>query len=130
MAESGLSDPLAHPDREADWRRVHEGRWFAHVAALLTDDLVAEHAANPLGAGPDFPSPALHRVLTCLRSQPIRRRYQLLRTPDGFALLATEPGGPISVMPGISWPTLADAAHGLFLIRVAELREAVGTDPR
>lgn len=128
MTEPGLRDPAAYRDREADWRRVHERRWFAHVASLLTDELIAEHAANPLGGGPDFYSPALHRVLTCLRSQPIRRRYQLLRVPDGFALLAADPGGPIRLVPGTVWPTLAEAAHGLLLIRVAELREAVGQE--
>lgn len=125
---AGLRDPAAYRDREADWRRVHERRWFAHVAALVTDELIAEHAANPLGGGPGFPSPALHRVLTCLRSQPIRRRYQLLRVPDGFALLAAEPAGPIALVPEVRWPTLADAAHGLFLIRVAELREVVAAE--
>lgn len=130
MREPGLRDPALYPDREADWRQVHERRWFEHVAALVSDDLVAEHAANPLGAGQVLPSPALHRVLTCLRSQPIRRRYQLLRVPDGFALLAAERGGPMHLVPGTTWPTLAAAAHGLFLIRVGELREAVGTEQR
>lgn len=125
MTGQGLRDPARYRDREADWRRVHERRWFAHVASLVTDELVAEHAANPLGAGPAFYSPALHRVLTCLRSQPIRRRYQLLRAPDGFALLAADPGGPVRVVEGTTWPTLAEAAHGLFLLRLAELREVV-----
>jgi branched-chain amino acid transport system permease protein len=122
MAAQGIRDPRAYPDREQAWRVLHLAHRFRDVGALVTDALVAEHAANPLGLRPHFHSPALQRVVNTLRTHPIRARYELLDAGGAFDLIAIERGAPPAVVPGVRYATFEDAVHGLFLRRIAELR--------
>ncbi|MDX6378266.1 MAG: N,N-dimethylformamidase small subunit [Gaiellaceae bacterium] len=125
VTAGGLRDPSAYPDRERAWREVYEARRVAYLAALLTDALIAEHAANPLGLGPGFYSPALQRVVDGFRTQPIRARYEFIDAGGVFDLVAVEPGRAPVVVPGARYATFPEAVHGLFLRRVAEVRDRV-----
>jgi hypothetical protein len=122
VSGGGLRNPADYPDREQVWRTIQRRRRFGDAAELITPEVIAEHAANPRGRRPHFHSLPLQQILTCLRAEPPRARYELLATAGAFELIAIERGRPPTIVPGVRHASFDEALHALFLRRVAELR--------
>jgi branched-chain amino acid transport system permease protein len=104
------------------------GERFAAAAVeqmrtLVSDELVAEHAASPFGRH----SPALQRLLTHLRAHPVRGKYVLVRCPEqgGYELwqLAGVRGALPRRVDERTWATRERGEHAIFLRRLAELHD-------
>lgn len=102
----------------------------ARVFSLATEELVAEHRANPLGIRPNFHSAALQEVLGYFRSHPSDGRYVACRTGrgPGWGIAVTREGRAPSILADREFETLDDARHAAFLIRVGQLRAEMGED--
>lgn len=102
----------------ADWDAKQRER----IKALITDELIAEHAAKPLGQHSD----ALERVLAYFRRQPQPGKYIIVATKPWeeyrIGVLSGVRGRPAELLDGETFPTEEDAMHGVFLRRVRELR--------
>ena len=104
-----------------DWDAKQRER----IKALITDELIAEHAAKPLGQHSD----ALERVLQYFRRQPQagqvhhRRDEALGRVQDRRPLRGPRPAPRRSSTTRRSRRE-DEAMHGIFVRRVRELREA------
>lgn len=109
-------------DRELEVYALFDSKARERTVVLLTDDVVAEHAANPAGPHSD----PLQRVLRYLRRAPI---------PGKYVIIAVRPWAEyrIGVLTGVRseapevlddgpFGTEEEAMHGVFLRRVGELR--------
>lgn len=94
------------------------------IKALITDELIAEHAAKPLGQHSD----ALERVLQYFRRQPQAGKYIIVATrPWGeyrVGILSGVRGQTAEIVGDETFATEEEAIHGIFLRRVNELRGA------
>jgi len=112
-------------DSAEDIRRLHGDRLARVLDAHPLDELVAEHAARPLGPHSD----RLSRVLYLLRAVPVVGKYIIVRDPLEASLwhIATITGrraeGGIELT-GRSSHSVEAAEHEIFLLRLAALREA------
>jgi hypothetical protein len=92
------------------------------VLALLTDDVIAEHGANPAGPHSD----ALQRVLRYLRRAPVPGKYVIVavRPWQEYRLgrLTGVRGEAPVVLDEGPYATEQEAMHAVFLRRVADLR--------
>jgi hypothetical protein len=124
----GVRTPSDYPDKELDWYGEYDRRRRAEIRSLVTDEVVAEHEANPLGYR-SFHSPTLQRVLNYLRSQPILGKYVVYASAPWreYRIAAiVERGQPPQVFDEPVFRTEEEAMHGVFLRRVDDLR--AGTD--
>jgi branched-chain amino acid transport system permease protein len=97
------------------------------LARLLTDEVIAEHAARPLGPHSD----ELSHVLTHFRRAPIEGKHLVLAVErDGQWRVGrvgrTNPAAEPLVLEPESYDSYEAALHAAFLQRVAELRERLG----
>ena len=103
----------------ADWDAKQRER----IKALITDELIAEHAARPLGQHSD----ALERVLAYFRRQPQEGKYIIVavRPWEEYrigALTGVRGQAARILDDSESYPTEEAAMHGVFLRRVRDLR--------
>ncbi|HWI75339.1 MAG TPA: hypothetical protein VNT55_25485 [Baekduia sp.] len=95
------------------------------VRPLVTEELVAEHRADPFGTGGGH-SPALVEVLHFLRRNPdpARPRYLVLRggEPPAWrvARRAPVPTDPVVPVGATTYAAREDAEHAVFLLRLAD----------
>jgi len=110
-----------------DRARIAEERFDAQLRerlrALITDELIAEHAERPLGQHSD----ALERVLNYLRRAPTRGKYVIVCTRPWqewrIGVLSGERGVPPRLLEGSTFRSEAEALHGVFLQRIRDLDE-------
>jgi branched-chain amino acid transport system permease protein len=105
----------------ADW----DGKQRERIKALITDELIAEHAAKPLGQHSD----ALERVLAYFRRQPQPGKYIIVAVRPWeeyrIAALSGVRGEAAQVLEDSeAYPTEEAAMHGIFLRRVRDLQES------
>jgi hypothetical protein len=104
----------------ADWDAKQRER----IKALITDDLIEEHARKPLGQHSD----ALERVLQYFRRQPGAGKYIIVATKAWgeyrIGVLSGERGEVPEILDDATFATEEEAMHGIFLRRVADLRAA------
>lgn len=107
-------------NRDEECYRVFDVHIRKKLGALVNEELIREHAANPMGPHSD----ALSRVLNFLRRGPV---------PGKLAVFAEQPFGPYRILrltgqrgrrPDFlderRFASLAEIYHQIFLIRLAE----------
>jgi hypothetical protein len=107
--------------RERFWRGAR-----ARVRALVTDELIAEHEARPLGPHSDD----LARVLTYLRGVPVEGKEVVLTVePDRRwrtgRIRRADLARPLA-LEGAEQTALPGALHAIFVARIDELRRTGG----
>jgi hypothetical protein len=120
----GLSKPSDYPDKALDWYEEFDRRRRAEIKSLLTEDVIAEHAASPSGYR-SFHSPKLQRVLNYFRTRPILGKYAVYASrpwKEYRIAVVSERGQPPNVLDEPVFPGEDEAAHGVFLRRVDHLR--------
>src|SRR5581483_9606051 len=95
------------------------------IKALITDELIAEHAAKPLGQHSD----TLERVLQYFRRQPQAGKYIIVAVRPWeeyrIGVLSGVRGQPATILDDDGpFASEEEAMHGIFLRRVRELRGA------
>ena len=96
----------------------------ADLRRLVTDDVIAEHRANPLGQrGPQ--SEALRRLLNYFRRAPQAGKLMVVAVEPWreyrLGMLSGVRGEPPKVLDEPVFATEEDALHGVFLARVRAL---------
>jgi branched-chain amino acid transport system permease protein len=109
-------------DRQLEVIELFDRGARQRTAALLTDDVIAEHAANPSGPHGD----ALQRVLRYFRRAPIPGKFLIVAVRPWAeyrvaALTGVRGEAPVLLDDG-PYPTEAEAMHAVFLHRVEQLR--------
>jgi branched-chain amino acid transport system permease protein len=111
-------------DRNVQVYLEFERRLRPRIRALVTDELIAEHAAAPLGPHSD----ALQRVLNYFRRQPQPGKYILVATEPWreyrIATLSGTRGEVAKILGEETFASEEEGLHGIFLRRVADLRAA------
>lgn len=109
-------------DRQLEVGELFDRGARHRTAALLTDDVIAEHAANPSGPHGD----ALQRVLRYFRRAPIPGKFVIVAVRPWaeyrIAALSGVRGEAPTLLDDGPYATEADAMHGVFLRRVERLR--------
>jgi hypothetical protein len=104
-------------DVYADWDAKQRER----IKALITDELITEHAARPLGQHSD----ALERVVQYFRRQPGAGKYIIVATEAWgeyrIGVLSGERGQVPEILGDATFATEEAAMHGIFLRRVSDL---------
>ena len=124
----GVSAPSDHPDKALLWNDEFERRRREEIGSLLTEELIAEHEANPLGYR-KFHSPALQRVLNYFRAQPILGKYFVYASEPWRRYriaMVTERGEPPKILDEPVFASEEEAMHGVFLKRCEDLRASLG----
>jgi hypothetical protein len=120
----------AEPGAAADRAELVRARFRSgvrrRVAALVTPELVAEHAARPLGPHSDD----LARVLTYLRGADVEDKHVVLTIrPDRAFRIGrirqADRSRPLA-LDDAEQPSLQAALHEIFVRRIAELRADEG----
>jgi branched-chain amino acid transport system permease protein len=115
------------PDRRIDRAEIARDRFERalrrHTLGLVTDALVAEHAARPLGPHSDD----LARVLTPMRRAPVEGKYVVIAVERDRAwrvgrISRQDKSAPVA-LEGDSYDSYQAAMHEVFLRRLKELRE-------
>ncbi len=113
---------MAVVDRQVQVYLDWDAKQRERIKALVTDELIAEHAAKPLGQHSD----ALERVLQYFRRQPQAGKYIIVATkPWGeykVGVLSGHRGHTASIADDETFASEEEAMHGIFLRRVNELR--------
>ena len=103
-----------------DWDAKQRER----IKALVTDELIAEHAAKPLGQHSD----QLERILQYFRPQPQAGKYIIVATKPWqeyrIGVLSGVRGEPAEILDGETFASEEEAMHGIFLRRLRDLMEA------
>lgn len=113
-------------DKQAIAYRRFDKRLRDRLKALITPELIAEHARAPLGPHSD----ALARVLNYFRRGEMPDKYAILQDgpPDAWTYsvmaLSGEPGKPPRVVDDRTYATRDEAYHAVFLLRVNDLLES------
>ncbi|GEL16497.1 hypothetical protein [Pseudonocardia asaccharolytica] len=111
-------------DRQLEVYELFEQRSRERVAGLLTDELIAEHAANPSGPHSD----ALQRVLRYLRRAPVPGKYVIVAVEPWkeyrIGVLSAARGEAPAVLDDGPYGTEEEAMHAVFRKRVDDLRGA------
>lgn len=111
-------------DKAVIVRRVFERSLRERLRAWITPEVVAEHAAKPLGQHTDH----LERMLNYFRKAPIPDKYAVYcEVPFAryrVVALSGMPGVPPRVVDDKTYPTLDEAYHAVFLRRVNDLRSS------
>lgn len=109
-------------DRQLEVYGLFERRATERTLALLRDEVIAEHAANPAGPHSD----ALQRVLRYMRRAPIVGKLVIVAVRPWeeyrLAALTGVPGEAPKVLDDGPYATEEEAMHAVFLRRVADLR--------
>jgi hypothetical protein len=94
------------------------------LKSLITDELIAEHEAKPLGPHSD----ELARVLNYFRRAPQQGKYLIVAVQAWsdyrIGVLPGVRGAPLEVLEEPSFPTEEEAMHGVFRKRVDDLLQA------
>ncbi len=94
------------------------------IKALITPELVEEHAARPLGQHSD----ELERVLNYFRRQPQAGKYVIVATSPWeeyrIGVLSGVRGQPPTILDDETFATEDEALHGIFRQRVRDLTES------
>ena len=108
-------------DRQLQVYAFFDGRLRERTKALITDELIAEHAASPTGRHSD----ALERVLSFFRRQPLQGKYIIVAVKPWqeyrIGVLSGARGTPAKVLHDEVYATEEEALHGIFTRRVREL---------
>lgn len=108
-------------DRQLQVYVDFDAKLRARIKALVTPELIAEHAANPLGQHSD----ALERVLSYFRRQPLPGKYIVIATKPwqeyALGVLSGVRGQPAMLLDGPTFASEEEALHGVFLRRVQDL---------
>ena len=111
-------------DRNIQVYLEFERRLRPKIRALLTDDLIAEHEAKPLGPHSDD----LQRVMNYFRRQPQPGKYILVATKPWqeyrIGTLSGVRGEVVKLLGSEKFASEEAGLHGIFLQRVADLRAA------
>lgn len=111
-------------DRQQQVYEDWDCKMRARMRALVTDELIAEHARQPLGQHSD----ALERVLAYFRRQPTPGKYVVVATAPWeeyrVGVLTGERGKPARILAEEAFATEEEAMHGVFLRRIRDLRES------
>lgn len=113
-------------DRQLHAYRRFDKRLRDRLKALITPELIAEHAAAPLGPHSD----ALARVLNYFRRGEMPDKYAILQDgpPEAWTYsvlaLSGEPGKPPRVVDDRTYATRDEAYHAVFLLRINDLLES------
>ena len=104
-----------------DWDAKQRER----IKALITDELIAEHAAKPLGQHSD----TLERVLQYFRRQPQAGKYIIVAVRPWeeyrIGVISGVRGQPATILDDDGpFASEEEAMHGIFLRRVRELSGA------
>jgi hypothetical protein len=109
-------------DRQLQVYEHFDAKQRERIRALLSDDLIEEHAQQPLGQHSD----ALERVLAYFRRQPLPGKYIVVATRPWeeyrIAQLSGVRGEPARLVDDETFPSEEVALHGVFLRRVNALR--------
>lgn len=101
-----------------DWDRKQREK----IKALITDALIAEHAAKPLGQHSD----ALERVLQYFRRQPQAGKYIIVMTKPWseyrVGVLSGVRGEVATILDDETYSSEDEALHGIFMRRVRDLQ--------
>jgi hypothetical protein len=120
----GLVDPSHHHDKAHDWIEYFGAQRRQEILDLLTDEIIDEHKANPIGYR-KFHSPELQRVLNYFRTQPILGKYYVYSSEpweDYRIAVVVERGKAPAILEEPVFASEEEAMHGVFLRRVADLR--------
>ena len=107
-------------DRDEWVRQRFEGELLERVRAVVTPELVVEHAADPVGRH----SADLQQVLGFFRRGPVPGKYVVV-ADEPFAryrigVLSGERGAPISVL-DTEYPDETSVLHAIFLHRLHDI---------
>jgi hypothetical protein len=109
-------------DRQLQVYEDWDAKQRKRIRALLSEELIEEHARQPLGQHSD----ALERVLAYFRRQPLPDKYIVVATRPWkeyrIAQLSGVRGEPARLLDDDTFPTEEAALHGVFLRRVDALR--------
>jgi branched-chain amino acid transport system permease protein len=109
-------------DRQLEVTELFDRGARQRTAALLTEEVIAEHAANPSGPHGD----ALQRVLRYFRRAPIPGKFVIVAVRPWaeyrIAALTGARGTAPTLLDDGPYPSEAEAMHGVFLRRVEQLR--------
>ena len=115
---------MAAVDRNIQVYLEFERRLRPRIRALITDELIAEHAAAPLGPHSDD----LQRVMNYFRRQPQPGKYILVAVKPWeeyrIAVLSGRRGELHKVLEDERFASEEEGLHGIFLRRVRDLGEA------
>jgi hypothetical protein len=110
-------------DRQLEVYQVFDRLSRERAVSLLSEEIIAEHAANPAGPHSD----PQQRVLRYLRRAPVQGKYLILAVRPWaeyrIVRLTGVRGQAPSALGDGPYATEAEATHAVFLKRVAELRE-------
>lgn len=108
-------------DRSLEVLAHWDKRLREHVRHLITDELIAEHARDPLGQHSD----ALERVLNYLRRAPQQGKYGVLSVVPfreyRIVVLSGARGASSRFLDDRVFATEKEALHAVFLERIKEL---------
>jgi hypothetical protein len=111
-------------DRQLEVYALFDRRAARRTLDLVTEEVVAEHAANPSGPHSD----PLQRVLRHLRRAPVQGKYVIVAvrpwTEYRIGVLSGVHGEAPAVLDDGPWASEEEAMHAVFLRRVADLRAA------
>jgi len=111
-------------DRNIQVYLEFERRLRPKIRALLTEELIAEHAAKPLGPHSDD----LQRVMNYFRRQPQPGKYILVAIKPWeeyrIGTLSGQRGKVVKILGDATFASEEEGLHGIFLRRVADLRAA------
>ena len=116
----GLANPSEFPDKASSWNEEFDRRRRADMLRLLTDDVIAEHEANPLGYR-HFHSWPLQRVLNYFRAQPVLGKYFVYASKPWHEYriaVVVGRGEPAEILEEPVFATEEEAMHGVFMRRV------------
>jgi branched-chain amino acid transport system permease protein len=110
-------------DKQLIYRRLFDKRLRDRLKTTITPALIAEHKAKPLGQHSD----ALDRLLNYFRREEMADKYAILRvgplTSCSYRVMAISGhvGQPPRLVDDKLYPTLDEAYHAVFLLRVNDL---------
>lgn len=121
--------PFPLRDRQLEYYEWFDARMRRRLLDLVTDDIIGEHQAKPLGQHSD----PLDRLLNYFRRGGLANKVGILLDPGGrksFRLVRFSGvrGAPAHVLDGPEYSDLNAAYHGAFLQRVADLRASLDGD--
>jgi branched-chain amino acid transport system permease protein len=111
-------------DKQEIYRRRFDKQIRDYLKTLVTDEVVEEHRAKPLGQH----SEALDRLLNYFRRGPMADKYAVYaeRPFESYRIVALsgQRGVPPRLVNDRTYPSLEEAYHAVFLLRVNDLMES------
>jgi branched-chain amino acid transport system permease protein len=110
-------------DKQLVYRRLFDKRLRDGLKKSITPELIAEHQAKPLGQHSD----ALDRLLNYFRREEMPDKYAILQVGPmrscsyRVMALSGHAGHPPRLVDDKLYPTLNEAYHAVFLLRVNDL---------